>query len=135
LVVNVLFLGKVQKIFKRRFHDKVPLGLHKRFWGWGTLALVWAQVLPLIFVAVAESGIDKLIDKLTEGASAEAAPPWGAILLSGPAILVFGFIVVFWAARGLAAVKFVMKYKPQDVGATPAPNRGGTARYRSTIAQ
>lgn len=135
LVTNVLFLGKVQKIFKRRFHDKVPLGMHKRFFGWGVLALVWAQLLPLLFVAIAQEGIGALIDKLTDGASADAAPPWSAILLSGPAILVFGFIVVFWAARGLKAITFIMKYRPQDVGAAPQGTRGGTARYRSTLAQ
>src|SRR5262249_39544495 len=107
LVTNVLFLGKMQKIFKRRFHDKVPLGMHKRFFGWGVLSLVWAQVLPLVFVAIAQEGVGKLIDKLTDGASPDAPPPWAAILLSGPAILVFGFIVVFWAARGLKAITFI----------------------------
>lgn len=132
LVTNVLFLGKVQKIFKRRFHDKVPLGLHKRFWLWGTLALVWAQLLPLLFVAIAQEGVGKLIDALTSG---DGDPPWSAILLSGPGILVLGFIVVFWAARGLAGIRFVLKYKPQEIGAPVTGHRGGTARYRSTLAQ
>jgi len=132
LVTNVLFLGKVQKIFKRRFHDKVALGLHKRFWLWGTLALVWAQLLPLLFVAIAQEGVGKLIDALTSG---DGDPPWSAILLSGPAILVLGFIVVFWAARGLAGIGFIMKYKPQEIGAPVTGHRGGTARYRSTLAQ
>ncbi|MFO0634696.1 MAG: hypothetical protein U0168_17775 [Nannocystaceae bacterium] len=66
LVTNVLFLGKVQKIFKRRFHDRVPLGAHKRFWGWGSLSLVWAHALPLLFVAGAREGIGKLIDAMTK---------------------------------------------------------------------
>ncbi|MFO0634697.1 MAG: hypothetical protein U0168_17780 [Nannocystaceae bacterium] len=58
-------------------------------------------------------------------------------MVSGPAILVFGFILVFWAARGLAAVRFIMKYRPQDAGvaqpqaANPAAPRGGTDRYRA----
>jgi hypothetical protein len=131
LVVNVLFLGKAQKIFKRRFHDRVPLGAHRRFWGWGTLSLLWAQVLPLLFVAIAQEGIGKLIDVLTDGGG---EPPWTALLLSGPAILVFGFIAVFWAARGLKAITFILKYRPQDHGGAPTGTRGGTARYRSTLA-
>lgn len=130
LVTNVLFLGKLQKIFKRRFHDKVKLSAFKRFWGWGSLAFVWAQVLPIAFVAGAQEGVDKLLEKLMEGGG---DPPWTAILLSGPAILVFGFLLVFWAARGMAAVKFILKYRPQDVQAVAVPGaRGGTARYRST---
>lgn len=128
LVANVLFLGKAQKIFKRRFHDKVKLGAHRRFWGWGTVSLVWVQVLPLLFVAIAQEGIGKLIDALTEGGGEDL--PWTAILLSGPAILVIGFGLVFWAGRGLAGVKFILRYRPQDVG-VHGP-RGSTARYRST---
>jgi hypothetical protein len=134
LVTNVLFLGKAQKIFKRRFHERVPLSAHRRFWGWGSLSLVWAQVLPILFVAGAREGIGALIDKLTEGDDI----PWTAVLLSGPAILVFGFVIVYWAARGLKAVSFILKYRPQDApaGASPAADRPGargrTARYRAT---
>jgi hypothetical protein len=134
LVTNVLFLGKAQKIFKRRFHERVPLSAHRRFWGWGSLSLVWAQVLPILFVAGAREGIGALIDKLTEGDDI----PWTAVLLSGPAILVFGFVIVYWAARGLKAVSFILKYRPQDAPAgasTPADQpgaRGRTARYRAT---
>jgi hypothetical protein len=125
LVANVLFLGKMQKIFKRRFHDKVPVGAHKRFWGWGSLSLVWAHVLPVVFVAIAQEGIGKLVDSMTSGEDIS----WTALLVSGPAILVFGFILVFWAARGLKAIAFIMKYRPQDV---QAPNgRVPTQRYRS----
>lgn len=132
LVTNVLFLGKAQKIFKRRFHERVPLSAHRRFWGWGSLSLVWAQVLPILFVAAAREGIGALIDTLTEGDDI----PWSAVLLSGPAILVFGFVVVFWAARGLKATSFILKYRPQDVPAAVAAAaqgaRGRTARYRAT---
>lgn len=132
LVTNVLFLGKAQKIFKRRFHERVPLSAHRRFWGWGSISLLWAQVLPILFVAGAREGIGALIDALTKGDDI----PWSAVLLSGPAILVFGFVVVYWAARGLKAVSFLMKYRPQDAAAA-APGeiqgaRGRTARYRAT---
>lgn len=128
LVTNVLFLGKAQKIFKRRFHDRVRLGEHKRFWIWGSISLVWAQLLPILFVAAAQEGIGALIDALTKSDDI----PWTAVLVSGPAILVFGFIGVYWAARGIKAVTFIMKYRPQDAGGgTPGPGRGNTARYRA----
>lgn len=128
LVTNVLFLGKAQKIFKRRFHERVRLGAHKRFWIWGSVALVWAQLLPILFVAAAQEGIGALIDALTKGDDI----PWTAVLVSGPAILVFGFIAVYWAARGIKAVVFIMKYRPQDAaGGAPNPGRGNTDRYRA----
>ena len=138
LVTNVLFLGKLQKICKRRFHEKVPFSAHRRFWGWGSLSLVWAHVLPLLFVTGAQEGVGVLIDSMTKG---DGEPPWTALLLSGPAILVFGFIVVFWAARGLAAIRFILRYRPQDAQAAGMPGvetagaRGGTARYRSTAGE
>jgi len=128
LVANVLFLGKVQKIFKRKFHEEVPLGAHERFWGWGSLSLVWAQALPVIFVALAQEGIGKLIDAMTKGDDL----PWASLLVSGPAILVFGFVLVFWAARGLKAITFILKYRPQDVA--PPAGRVPTQRHRSTQA-
>ncbi|MBC8069659.1 MAG: hypothetical protein IAG13_15085 [Deltaproteobacteria bacterium] len=62
-------------------------------------------------------------------------PPWTAMLLSGPAILVLGFIVSFWLARGLKAITFILRYRPQDVGGAPKGSRGGTERYRSTLAR
>lgn len=128
LVTNVLFLGKVQKIFKRRFHERVRLGEHERFWIWGSLSLVWAQVLPILFVAAAQEGVGALIDALTKGDDI----PWTAVLVSGPAILVLGFIAVYWAARGIKAVTFILKYRPQDAaGGSPNPGRGNTARYRA----
>ena len=125
LVANVLFLGKVQKIFRRKFHDKVAVSAHRRFWSVATLSLVWAHVLPVVFVAIAQAGIGELVDAMTEGEDVH----WTALLVSGPAILVLGFVLVFWAARGLRAIGFILKYRPQDV---QAPNaRQPTQRYRT----
>jgi hypothetical protein len=40
------FIGKSQKILRLRFHDKVALGEHKKFWLWGTVGLMWCRRRP-----------------------------------------------------------------------------------------
>jgi hypothetical protein len=39
------------------------------------------------------------------------AVSWDKLLLAGPMFLVIGFIVLFWAARGLKAIAFLQSYK------------------------
>jgi hypothetical protein len=109
-----LFLGKAQKIFQRRFHEGVPVRAHARFWKWGIPALLVAQVVPWLYLVLAERGIEKLNDKMTNGITDAAQLPWGKIMLSGPLILVVGFVVMFWAARGWKALAFLARYKPNE---------------------
>ena len=122
LVANVLFFGKVQKIFKRKFHDQVPVGAHKRFWGWGSLSLVWAHVLPVVFVAIAQEGIGKLVDSMTSGPDIN----WTALLVSGPGdpgVRVHPRVLGGARAEG-------DQLHPQ----VPAPGRSGSRRPRAHAA-
>lgn len=43
--------------------------------------------------------------------------PWTKLMIAGPAFLVLGFVVAFWAARGVKAIKFLATYKVKP----PAP--------------
>ncbi len=106
LVSTGFFLGKAHKIFQQRFHDKVPLSAHKKFWGWGTLALLWAQVFPVVFVL----GAEPLVEKLLEKGFGKDEPNWTLILLGGSGVFVLGFVLCFWAFRGLKGLAFLKKY-------------------------
>lgn len=37
------------------------------------------------------------------------------MLVSVPAVLVVLFVITFWLARGLGALRFIARYRPQDV--------------------
>ncbi|HUJ57592.1 MAG TPA: hypothetical protein VLX92_03855 [Kofleriaceae bacterium] len=111
IVSMTLYLGKAQKIFQRRFHDGVPLREHARFWKLGTLCVLVAQLVPWLYIAIAEWGIDKIDDKLTANVGDASQVPWTAIMLIGPLVLVIGFVVFFWGTRALRAVVFLARYK------------------------
>lgn len=115
VVASTLFLGKTQKIFREKFHDGVPFKAHARFFKWGLIAVVWALVLPLIYVYIADRAIDAGVDQLVG-----RSPPWTTALVIVPAALLGGWLLVFWAARGLKAIKFIATYK-RDTSQSPAP--------------
>jgi hypothetical protein len=106
LVSTGLFLGKAHKIFQQRFQDKVPLREHRAFFGFGLLALVWAQVFPWLFAL----GAEPVLEKIGETAMAKGEPNWTLILASSPVVLVLGFMVTFWALRALKGLAFIKKY-------------------------
>ncbi len=106
-----LYLGKAQKIFQRRFNDGVPLRAHGHFWRWGTISVIVAQLLPWLFIVLADWGIEKIDDKLVGNPTDPSQIPWAAIMLIGPALLVGGFALVYWAGRGIKAIKFIATYK------------------------
>jgi hypothetical protein len=111
IVSTVFFLGKSQKIFQQRFNDGVPLSKHARFWKWGIPSVLFVQLFPLLFMLLADFVLTKVFDKLTEGISDADSIPWGKIMLIGPFSLVIGYAVLFWAARGVKAIKFLFAYK------------------------
>ncbi|MBA3394599.1 MAG: hypothetical protein H0T89_18275 [Deltaproteobacteria bacterium] len=120
IVASSFFLGKTQVIFQRKFREGVPLAAHARFWKRGPLATVWAQVLPVLYIFVAVEGIGWVAAKSMEkffDAENPAASNWVVILASGPALFLLTFGVVFWAARGFAAIKYLARYKPALVHA------------------
>lgn len=122
LVSTGFFLGKAHKIFQQRFHDKVPLA-HKKFWGWGTLALLWAQVFPVVFVLGAEPLVEKLLEK--GFGKLHQTRTWTLILLGGSGVFVLGFVLCFWAFRGLKGLAFLKKQPsatgPRKVASVPPP--------------
>ncbi len=105
------FLGKTQKVFQQRFNEGVPLAAHTRWWTWGIPAVLLAQLLPLVYVFIARFGIEAIERKIMASATAAEKVNWSMLLLSTPLLLVIGFGVFFWAARGVKAVAFMAKYK------------------------
>jgi hypothetical protein len=117
LLSSGFYLGKIHKIFQARVHQNVPFGAHDRFWLWGTLGLLGAQLYPFVFAEATRP----IIDALGEKAFAKEEPSFTLLLLSGPLIMVVGWLVVFWAARGVKGLTFILKYKPALAIAPAAP--------------
>ena len=105
------FLGKSQKIFQQRFNVGTPLANHRRFFTWGAPAVALVQVFPWLFMLTVAGLLDVINDKLTAGAQTAEAISWGRLLLAGPLFLVLAFLVLFWALRGVKALRFLQSYK------------------------
>ena len=123
ILSSAFFLGKVQKVFQNRFTDGVPLATHKKFLIWGPISLVWVQVFPLLFMLLAQKVLAAINDKLMNGVTDPTQINWKGLLVAGPLFLVVGFIIFFWAARGMKALGFLFKYqvKPKPPKAPKAP--------------
>lgn len=105
------FLGKSQKIFQQRFNDGTPISTHARFFKWGIPSVLLVQVYPLIFVLVASKILSAINDRVMGSELNAESVSWGKALMAGPAFLVVGFVVLFWAVRGLKGIKFLQSYK------------------------
>ena len=116
---SAFYLGKAQKIFQARWNGGVPLASHARFWTWGTASVVAAQLIPIGFMYAGWKAVDWFAGKMIgDGTDIH----WKTLFLGGVAILVLGFAVVFWAARGVKALLFLARYKvaPPPVAVSPA---------------
>ena len=120
IVAMSMYLGKAQRVFQRRFHDHQPLRAHARFWKWGTISVLVAQLVPLVYMVFAAWALDKIENHLIGGADDPTKIPWAAVMLVGPLFLVVGFALVMWASRALRAIRFLATYKVPPV---PAPAR------------
>ncbi len=106
------FLGRSQKIFQGRFDRGIPIARQQHFFKWGVPAVILVQVFPWLFVVVAAKMLDLINDKLLAGVVDVAKVPWTKLMLAGPLLLVFGYLALFWAARGFKAIGFLFRYKP-----------------------
>lgn len=111
IVSMSFFLGKCQKIFQTRFNDGTPVRSHARFFRGGIPSVLLVQALPWLFAVLADVVLSKLDESAFAGVSAAADVPWARVLLVGPVVLVGGFLVWFWAARGIKAIRFLQSYK------------------------
>jgi hypothetical protein len=120
LIVSMsFFLGKCQKIFQARFNANVPVGSHARFFRAGIPSVLLVQALPWLFAVIADLVLHELDERAFAGVTAAAEVPWAQVLLVGPLVLVVGFAVWFWAARGLKAMGFLRSYKVVPVAPPP----------------
>ena len=110
---GAFYIGKLQKILRLRFHDKLALGEHKKFWIWGTLGLLWALSLPYVVVRIVLPISEWLVDSGTTDSFS-----WGRVLVAGPLMLALGFVVLFVAGQGLKGMLYAMKYKVPKLAET-----------------
>ena len=105
------FLGKSQKIFQARFNDGEPIEKHKRFFQWGIPSVLLVQFFPLAFAYLGEVLLNKVNESVMSGVKDAEAVPWTKLMLAGPLVLIVAFAILFWAARGFKAIKFLQSYK------------------------
>jgi hypothetical protein len=116
---SAIYVGKVQKVFRARFCDGVPLGAHKAFFGWRSLGMLWILALPLVTLLGTSLVAGSLVDKGTSGDGFD----WFTALVPGPLALVIGFVLLFSVALGLKSLLAIARYKVE----VPAPPQGGRA--------
>jgi len=113
ILSTAFFLGKTQKIFQARFNDGTPIRTHARFFKWGIPALLFVQLFPWIFGIVADHLLEKIYGAFMGDELATWS--WGKIFMVAPIVLIVGFGILFWAARGVKAIKFLASYKVKPV--------------------
>jgi hypothetical protein len=111
ILSSAFFLGKLQKVFQNKFTDGAPLATHKKFLIWGPLSFLWVQLFPLLFLLVAQKALAAINDKILDGVANPDEVNWKMLLVAGPLFLVIGFIILFWAARGMKALGFMLTYQ------------------------
>jgi hypothetical protein len=119
ILSSAFFLGKSQKIFQARFNEGTPIANHKRFFTWGVPSVLLVQIYPWIFMFIASKILTAVQDSAMDGELTAESVSWGKMLMAGPALLVVGFAVLFWAVRGLKAIKFLAGYKVKPKKAKP----------------
>jgi hypothetical protein len=120
ILSSAFFLGKMQKIFQAKFNDGTPIRTHFPFIKWAIPAVLVAQLLPALYSLFADKMLMVIDDKLTSGIADPQQISWAKLMLAGPVFLVLGFVLVFWAARGIKAITFLFKYKVKPKVAPPA---------------
>jgi hypothetical protein len=111
------FLGKSQKIFQRRFNEGEPISKHARYFRLGVPAVLFVQLLPWLFVVVADKVLNKIDASILDGVTDASKISWGKLMLAGPLFLVVGYVLMFWAARGIKAIRFLKSYDPRGAAA------------------
>ncbi|MBY0521823.1 MAG: hypothetical protein K2R98_00400 [Gemmataceae bacterium] len=103
----MLYLNWALRILRLRFHQKQALWSHAPFWKWGTLSMIWVQLLPLLFIYLAWPGIQAAV----RGFAHDNPPNYLGALVAGGAAMFLGILVVFWLARGFRALGFLIRYR------------------------
>ena len=106
-------LGKLHKIFQRKFHDGVPLSAHGRFWKRAPVALATCFLFPLAYDWLAEKGVEKMLEHTLEAEH----PSLSGALVGTPCLLVVGFVVAFALVWGFHSLIFLFRYPAMKIAA------------------
>ncbi len=117
LAANGMFLAKVQKVFRLRFHDQVPVSTHRRFWLFGAGAVLWTHVLPLLFMLAVVPGIEWVFGAFLESEE----PRFLTAMLVSSLLLVLGLAVAMVLGRVFRGLGFLAFWKPEVAASVPEP--------------
>lgn len=105
-------LGKLHKIFQRKFHDGVPLSAHRQFWRRAPLALATCFLFPLAYDWLSEKAVEKLLEHTLESSD----PSFASALIGAPGLVVGGFVVAFALCFGFHSLIFLFRYPVSKIG-------------------
>jgi len=109
-------LGKLHKIFQRKFHEGLPLRAHGRFWKRAPFAVLLCFVFPFVYDLLAEKGVEAFVHKTL---TSTEHPSYGAALIGSPLVVVIGFVVCFGVVLGGHAMVFLFRYPVKSIALAP----------------
>lgn len=114
----VAFVDKTHRLLQQRAHERAALPPHADFWRWAPSGVALVLILPAVFGHTISALVEGPLDRtLARGAIGQTT-----FFATAPLLLVLGFVIVFWAARGFRAIGFIARY-PIRPEATPTTAR------------
>lgn len=95
VAASALLVGKMHKALRARFVEGVRLRAQQGLFWRGPILAAWLLVLPWLYVLAAEEMVGRLLD-VGDGETIN----WTWVQLSGPLVMVVGFVLFFVAAQG-----------------------------------
>jgi hypothetical protein len=118
ILATSFFLGSARKLLQLIYHQGHTFAQHKDFWIKGSLAIVGAMILPVIYSYGLEWIFDHWVKgdiKSLSGSEMVTLPLLGALLLP----------LFFWATRGFKLLMFVKNYPTPFMPPKAAPPAKG----------
>lgn len=121
MAASTAALGKLHKIFQRKFHEGLPLSAHGRFWKRAPFALALCFLFPFIYDFLAEKGSEAILTRTLHSAH----PQYSAALVGTPAAVCLGFVVCFGVVLGVHSLLFLFRYPVKSIALAPQPSTQG----------
>ncbi len=117
LAASSAAIGKLHEIFRRKFHERLPLGAHARFWKRAPFAVAICFSFPLGYELLAEKAVEGVLHHTLHAEH----PRYALALVGSPALMVVGFVLCFALVLGVHSLLFLFRYPAKTIAApTPA---------------
>ncbi len=103
ILAMVFFIGTVRKILRSKFHYGHTFAEYKRFWIIGSLAVIGVMLFPVVYVNI----VGYIAVEVWEP-DLDVLSAMDMVMIPLPALVLFP--ILFWAVRGLKALKFIKGY-------------------------